>query len=77
MNRRGYGKLPITAKEIPRQKHAVSERPLTNIKPWLRGALAKAYRKVEKDWDRVEAAATAAQWATGRLTKICRQKGKK
>ena len=34
---------------------------LTNLDPWPRGALAKAYGNVDKDWERVEAAATAAQ----------------
>jgi hypothetical protein len=34
---------------------------ITNLDPWPRGALAKAYRRADKAWDRVEAAATAAQ----------------
>jgi hypothetical protein len=34
---------------------------LTNIDPWPRGVLAKAYRRTDKAWDQIEAAATAAQ----------------
>ena len=34
---------------------------LTNIAPWPRGALSKAYRRVDKEWEGIEAAATAAQ----------------
>ena len=34
---------------------------LTNVEPWPRGALAKAYRRKDQDWERVEAAATTAQ----------------
>jgi hypothetical protein len=45
---------------IEREAQAPAAR-LTNINPWPRGSLAKAYQRVEKDWDRVEAAATAAQ----------------
>jgi len=36
---------------------------LTSVAPWSRGALLKAYRRVERSWDKVEAAATAAQRA--------------
>ncbi|HTL17796.1 MAG TPA: hypothetical protein VL793_11200 [Patescibacteria group bacterium] len=34
---------------------------LLAVDPWPRGALTKAYGNVDKDWERVEAAATAAQ----------------
>ncbi len=35
---------------------------LTNVAPWPRGALARAYkRSADRRWERVEAAATAAQ----------------
>ena len=45
------------------EREAVHPRSrITNIAPWPRGALAKAYKKaVDRSWDRVEAAATAAQ----------------
>ncbi len=44
------------------EKEAVrEERPITNIAPWPRGALAKAYRRADKRWEEIEAAATAAQ----------------
>jgi len=36
---------------------------LTSVAPWPRGALLKAYRRVERSSDKVEAAATAAQRA--------------
>ncbi len=35
--------------------------PLTNVKPWRPGALAKSYKRIGNDWDRVEVAAAAAQ----------------
>ena len=34
---------------------------LTAVSPWPRGALAKAYKRTEKDWNEVESAAIAAQ----------------
>jgi|SRR6516225_9665222 hypothetical protein len=45
------------------EREAVSPKgPLTNLKPWPRGALARAYRQTaDKRWERLEAAATAAQ----------------
>src|SRR6266542_7017330 len=34
---------------------------VTRVSPWPRGALARAYQRAEKGWDRIEVAATAAQ----------------
>ncbi len=34
---------------------------VTTVSPWPRGALARAYKRAEKAWDRIEALATAAQ----------------
>jgi hypothetical protein len=34
---------------------------ITNLAPWPHGALARAYKRVQRDWERTEAAATAAQ----------------
>jgi hypothetical protein len=34
---------------------------LTSVKPWPRNALRRAYKRIGKDWDRVELAAAAAQ----------------
>jgi hypothetical protein len=34
---------------------------LTNVSPWPRGALARAYRIKEPAWERAEEAATTAQ----------------
>jgi hypothetical protein len=46
--------------EVIEQEAAPVER-VTAVSPWPRGALAKAYRRANRDWDRVEAAATTAQ----------------
>jgi hypothetical protein len=48
-------------REVIEQEAAPPEARLTNIDPWPRGCLAKAYRRVDQAWDRIEAAATAAQ----------------
>jgi hypothetical protein len=45
---------------IEREATALHPR-ITNVEPWPKGSLAKAYRRIDKDWERVEAAATAAQ----------------
>jgi hypothetical protein len=34
---------------------------LTTVSPWPKWALAKAYRRAGVDWDKIEAAAVAAQ----------------
>ena len=34
---------------------------LTTVSPWPRGALKRAYKRADKDWDDVEARAAAAQ----------------
>jgi hypothetical protein len=36
---------------------------ITNLDPWPRNALARAYKRAEKGWGRIEAAAVAAQGA--------------
>lgn len=46
------------------QEEAKGPGRITNVNPLPKGVLAKAYKrlaKVDKDWDRVEASATAAQ----------------
>jgi len=48
-------------REVIEREAALPETRITNIDPWPRGSLAKAYRRVDKTWDRLEAAATAAQ----------------
>ena len=48
-------------REVIEREAASPQARITNIDPWPRGSLAKAYRRVDKAWDRVEAAATAAQ----------------
>ena len=34
---------------------------LTRVAPWPKGALARAYKRADKEWEETEAAATAAQ----------------
>jgi hypothetical protein len=48
-------------REVIEREAGPPEARLTNIDPWPRGCLAKAYRRVDPAWDRVEATATAAQ----------------
>ena len=53
--------LRMHLREVIEREAAPPHTRLTTIDPWPRGALAKAYRRADKAWDRVEAAATAAQ----------------
>jgi len=53
---------------LPRVIEQESRKPrssrVTNVAPWPRGTLAKAYKRlarIEKDWDRIEEAAIRAQ----------------
>ena len=46
----------VIAEERIAQPHRI-----TAAAPWPKGALAKAYKRIEKNWDRIEAAAAAAQ----------------
>ena len=34
---------------------------ITTVNPWPRGVLAKAYKRADKEWDKLEVTATAAQ----------------
>jgi hypothetical protein len=53
--------LRLHLREVIEAEAVASQRRLTNVDPWPHGALAKAYANVEKEWEEVEAAATAAQ----------------
>jgi hypothetical protein len=53
--------LRLHLRQVIEQEAIVPAPRLTNVTPWPRGALAKAYRRIEKEWERIEAAATAAQ----------------
>ena len=53
--------LQLHLGEVIEREAIVPLSRVTNIEPWPNGALAKAYRRVEKGWDRVEADATVAQ----------------
>ena len=53
--------LHLHLREVIEREAAPPEARITNIEPWPRGCLAKAYRQVDPAWDRLETAATAAQ----------------
>ncbi len=48
-------------REVIESEAGAHQTRLTNVAPWPPNALAKAYSRVESDWEHVEAAATAAQ----------------
>jgi hypothetical protein len=54
--------LRLHLREVIEREATAANSRVTNIKPWPRGALARAYRRsASSSWDRVEADATAAQ----------------
>lgn len=53
--------LRLYLREVIEQEALTSPSRLTNVTPWPRGALTRAYRRTEREWEPVEAAATAAQ----------------
>lgn len=53
--------LRLHLRDVIEREAVVPAPRLTNVEPWPRGTLAKAYRRSEKAWERTEAAATAAQ----------------
>ena len=53
--------LRLHLSQVIEQEATTPAARITNIDPWPPGVLAKAYRRVDKAWDRIEAAATAAQ----------------
>jgi hypothetical protein len=53
--------LRLHLREVIEREAVGPQARITNIDPWPRGRLAKAYRREDKAWDRIEAAATAAQ----------------
>jgi hypothetical protein len=69
----GARRTPLTKQELVRRtlrlhlRSVIDEeastpvKRLTNVEPWPRGVLARALRKTEKDWEQIEAAATAAR----------------
>ena len=46
---------------IEQESAARPERRITNVKPWPRRTVENAYRRIGKEWDEIEAAATRAQ----------------
>jgi len=53
--------LRLHLREVIEQEAPPRAARITNVDPWPRGCLAKAYRRADQAWDRIEAAATAAQ----------------
>jgi hypothetical protein len=53
--------LRLHLREVIERGATSRETRITNIAPWPRGCLAKAYQRVYRAWDSIEAAATAAQ----------------
>jgi len=53
--------LRLHLREVIEREATTPAGRLTNIDPWPRGALAKAYQQADKIWEKIEAAATAAQ----------------
>jgi len=53
--------LRLHLREVIEREAIHPEARITNVAPWPRGALAKAYRRVEQEWEQIERAATAAQ----------------
>ncbi len=70
----GVRRTPLTKQELVRrtlrlhlrsvieQEASTPAQRVTNVEPWPRGALARAYKRVEREgWDKIEAAAAGAQ----------------
>ena len=53
--------LRLHLREVIEREATHPKARVTNIDPWPRGCLAKAYRRADRAWDQTEAAATAAQ----------------
>jgi hypothetical protein len=53
--------LRLYLREVIESEALEAEPRLTNVEPWPRGVLTKAYRQADANWERTEAAATAAQ----------------
>ena len=53
--------LRLHLREVIEREAAPLEARVTNTDPWPRGCLAKAYQRVDRTWDRIKAAAAAAQ----------------
>jgi aminopeptidase N len=70
----GQRRTPLTKQELVRrtlrqhlrsvieQEASTPAKRVTNVEPWPHGALARAYKRTgHEEWDKVEAAAAAAQ----------------
>ena len=54
--------LRLHLRDVIEREAAYPKRRMTNLEPWPRGTLARAYRRTaDPAWERVEAAAAAAQ----------------
>src|SRR5947207_8396887 len=52
--------LRLHLREVIEREAVTPPLRVTNVQPWPPGALAKAYKRLGRGWDRIEAAATAA-----------------
>ena len=53
--------LRLHLPEVIEQEAVLPSTRITNVAPWPRGALARAYNRADKAWKRIETAASAAQ----------------
>ena len=53
--------LRLHLREVIEQESVAHSERLTNVAPWPRGALSHAYKRADRRWAQIEAAATAAQ----------------
>jgi hypothetical protein len=54
--------LRLHLRDVIEREAVQPQERLTNLEPWPRGALARAYRRTaDKGWEDIEAAATVAQ----------------
>lgn len=53
-------------RQVIEQEAVVKPTPrITNIEPWPRHVIQRAYKRIGKDWDKIEDAATRAQGTPG------------
>jgi hypothetical protein len=53
--------LRLHLQEVIEQEAVTPQARITNVQPWPAGALARAYKRSDKAWARIEASAIAAQ----------------
>ena len=53
--------LRLHLRDVIERESLPAQSRITNVEPWPKGTLAKAYKRADKNWDAIERAATAAQ----------------